>query len=281
MSESVTEPLEEPRRPDVVRAVIASVRGARERKSLPKLLVGGGVAVVLAGAAALGLGAMVFHHGAPGKARSSADSRHTATRAGSPASPASTPVPVRPGVAAAAGGSGPGGPGSAGKGAAGQKGGAGKTVGRGSAASSVVSGSSGGASSSGGFKALAAVATSRIEGDASHRCIDVTNGSASSGTPLQIWDCNGNAQQKWQFVSGTIRSLGMCMTAAGSSNGAAIVIAQCNGASDQLFRLTSAHDIVRSGTSECVDVKDKQTSAGTRLQLWKCSGTSNQKWHTA
>ena len=31
----------------------------------------------------------------------------------------------------------------------------------------------------------------------SNRCLDAVNGGTAEGTPMQIWDCNGNSQQAW------------------------------------------------------------------------------------
>jgi hypothetical protein len=275
--ESTPEQPEEPKRPDVARAFTASVRKSREKKSPSSYLITAGLAVVLAGAVALGVGAIVFHHRSPAKTVNAAD-RGRSPIGGTPVAPpvngaspsrpvAGAPVPV------------PGDPKSDrshGKGADGkdpveQKSGHNATDGS--------SGSSG--SSGSGVRAESVASGQSVVGYASGRCIDVTGGSSSGGTPLQIWDCSGASWQKWSFVNGTIRSMGKCMTVAGSSsNGTPIQISGCNGGAAQRFKLNDAHDIVHSGTSECVDVKDQKTGNGTRLQLWKCSGTSNQKWHT-
>ncbi|MCL6671882.1 RICIN domain-containing protein [Streptomyces panaciradicis] len=39
--------------------------------------------------------------------------------------------------------------------------------------------------------------------------------------------------------------------------------------------------LVDTKIGKCVDAKDSGTADGTRLQLWACAGTSNQKWHLA
>src|SRR4051812_11039193 len=35
---------------------------------------------------------------------------------------------------------------------------------------------------------------------------------------------------------------------------------------------------VNNAAGKCLDVKDKNTANGAKLQLWSCTGTSNQKW---
>ncbi|MFJ4985611.1 ricin-type beta-trefoil lectin domain protein [Streptomyces sp. NPDC088732] len=124
-----------------------------------------------------------------------------------------------------------------------------------------------------------------LVGSGSHLCIDVTDansGKGKDGTPLQIWNCNGNANQKWEFASdGTLRSLGLCMDVAWGSheNGAVIQLANCHGSAAQQFRLSAAGDLVNPDADKCVDVVDEGTASGTRLQLWTCNGQPNQKWH--
>ncbi|KUN29803.1 hypothetical protein AQJ23_03400 [Streptomyces antibioticus] len=124
----------------------------------------------------------------------------------------------------------------------------------------------------------------RIRGQASGRCLDVTDGSTAERTPLQIWDCSGAARQRWRLASdGTVRALGMCMDVDGGSrdDGATIQLATCNGTGAQRFRLNAAHDLVNVQADKCVDVKDQLTANGSRIQLWTCTGSDNQKWSTA
>ncbi|WP_327316565.1 ricin-type beta-trefoil lectin domain protein [Streptomyces sp. NBC_01235] len=138
--------------------------------------------------------------------------------------------------------------------------------------------------SSGGSKTTAPVPGAIIIGQASNRCIDVTdaqNGKGKDGTPLQLWDCAGSANQKWIFgKDGTVRSLGLCMDVAWGSrdDGAVIQLANCSGNPAQQFVLSKDLDLVNPQANKCVDAKDNGTGNGTKLQLWTCSGTPNQKW---
>jgi hypothetical protein len=133
-----------------------------------------------------------------------------------------------------------------------------------------------------GRQASAQTSSARaIVSHASDRCISVSARKAKDGSPLQIWDCGGSAWQKWTVESdGTVRSMGMCMDVAwgSSDDGTAIQLARCHGGSAQHFDLNSAGDLVNLGSYKCVDVRDQDTANGTRLQLWECGGTSNQKW---
>ncbi|GKQ38919.1 ricin-type beta-trefoil lectin domain protein [Streptomyces sp. A012304] len=152
------------------------------------------------------------------------------------------------------------------------------------------SSASGGGGSGGGGGGSAPKASPKpvpgvlIIGQASDRCVDVTDsqdGKGRDGTPLQIYDCAGSANQKWDFRGdGTVRSLGMCMDVAWGSreDGAVIQLARCSGNPAQQFVLSGAGDLVNPQADKCVDVKDNGTGNGAKLQLWTCSGTPNQKW---
>ena len=57
---------------------------------------------------------------------------------------------------------------------------------------------------------------------------------------MQIWDCNGGANQQWTVnTNGTITG-------------------------------------VQSGL--CLDVTGGSTTDGAKIELWSCSGQSNQQW---
>lgn len=270
MSESPPEQTEELKRPEVARAFTASVRQSGEKRSTSSYLVTTGLAIALAGAVALGVGVIVFHHKSPSKTVNAANSRRS-----SPAGVTTAPAAGRPT---------PQPPVNVGPGAQPPPAGAPDKSADGKGAKKKTGSHSSSAGSSGGSGVRAAeVAGQEIISNGSGRCIDIKGASSSppNGAALQIWDCHQAAWQKWSFTGGAIRSVGKCMTLAGSSSdGTAVQASSCNGGSSQAFHLTSAGDIVHTGTSECLDVKDKGTGNGTTLQVWKCSGTSNQKWHT-
>ncbi|MFH9824152.1 ricin-type beta-trefoil lectin domain protein [Streptomyces bobili] len=162
-----------------------------------------------------------------------------------------------------------------------------ETGGSGSTGSSGSDGGGGGGTTGGGAEPEAdpePVPGQLIIGQASDRCVDVTDsqdGKGRDGTPLQIHDCSGTANQKWVFNGdGTVRSLGMCMDVAWGSreDGAVIQLARCSGNPAQQFVMSTAGDLVNPQADKCVDVKDSGTGNESKLQLWTCSGTPNQKW---
>nr|BFD87766.1 chitinase [Streptomyces sp. Xyl84] len=83
----------------------------------------------------------------------------------------------------------------------------------------------------------AAQATGTVTGIGG-KCVDVAGAGTANGTAVQLYDCNGTAAQQWTVGSdGTIRALG-----------------------------------------KCLDVASGGTASGTRTQLWDCNGTAAQQW---
>ena len=95
-----------------------------------------------------------------------------------------------------------------------------------------------------GVASAATVGTATpIMGGQSGRCVDVPNSSTANGTQVQLWDCNGQANQQWNLnADGTIGG-------------------------------------VQSGL--CLDVTGASTLNNAPVQLWTCNGGANQKWARA
>ncbi len=73
-------------------------------------------------------------------------------------------------------------------------------------------------------------------------CLDVRGGasrSAATGTPVQLWKCNFNTNQKFSVEpDGTIKeqATGKCLQASSDKDGAPIVIQACTGAPTEKWR---------------------------------------------
>jgi non-reducing end alpha-L-arabinofuranosidase len=121
---------------------------------------------------------------------------------------------------------------------------------------------------------------------ASGRCLDVKGNVDTLGTALDIWDCNGQANQAFEFTaSGELRTMSgsRCVDAYDNRTapGTAVVIWSCDGRPNQMWRQNSDGSItgVRSGL--CLDVNGAGTANGTAVILWTCNGQTNQKWSTS
>ena len=134
-----------------------------------------------------------------------------------------------------------------------------------------VGGSTGGGGSTGPITA----------GDDSSQCIDDNGQSTANGTKIQLWTCNGGANQQWTVESdGTLQVYGKCLdiTGANYTNGTLIELWQCNGGANQQWQAQNG-ELVNPASGKCLDDPGSNTANGTQLDLWTCTGGANQQWH--
>jgi chitinase len=117
-------------------------------------------------------------------------------------------------------------------------------------------------------------------GAGSGKCIDDPNSSTTNGTQMEIWGCNGGANQKLNATGGTLQVMGKCLDApkGATANGTIVEIWGCNGGANQKFAYQSNGTIVGSQSGKCVTVQGASTANGGKLILYTCNGGSNQKW---
>jgi len=136
--------------------------------------------------------------------------------------------------------------------------------------------------SSGGTSGPPASGGQEIVGSASGRCIDVPNANTTNGTQVQLWDCNGNSNQRWTYTSGRQLMVygNKCLDAngKGTTNGTAVIIWDCNGQSNQQWSVNSNGSITGVQSGLCLDAAGAATANGTKIQLYSCWGGSNQQW---
>ncbi|MEZ7125760.1 ThuA domain-containing protein [Nonomuraea sp. AD125B] len=122
--------------------------------------------------------------------------------------------------------------------------------------------------------------TSALKGVGSGRCLDVSGASQANGAQAQIWDCNGQNNQRWTSTAATeLRVYGnkcLDVNGAGTADGTAVIIWDCNGQNNQKWRLNADGTITAVGANKCLDVNG--TANGTRARIWTCTGGSNQRW---
>ncbi|MEU4690771.1 endo-1,4-beta-xylanase [Actinoplanes sp. NPDC023714] len=121
----------------------------------------------------------------------------------------------------------------------------------------------------------------RIVGAQSGRCVDVPNATQNNGTRVQLYDCNGQANQQWTLTSS--RQLTVygtrCLDAAGSGNGAAVQIYACNGQANQQWNVNANGTITGVQSGRCLDVWG--TGNGQQVQIYDCNGQANQRFALA
>jgi lysophospholipase L1-like esterase len=120
---------------------------------------------------------------------------------------------------------------------------------------------------------------SALASAASGRCLDVPNSNSANGTQPIIYDCNGNANQRWTVNGQTLQSLGKCLDSpTGATAGTKVQLWDCHGGTNQRWNLNSNGTISNAQSGLCLDVRGNATANGTLVQLWTCTAAANQRW---
>ncbi|MFI6332842.1 arabinofuranosidase catalytic domain-containing protein [Micromonospora chersina] len=121
-----------------------------------------------------------------------------------------------------------------------------------------------------------------IVGDQSGRCLDVPNATTANNTQVQLWDCNGQANQLWTYTSGKQLQVygSKCLDASGqgTANGTQVIIWDCNGQTNQQWNVNANGTITGVQSGLCMDASGAATANGTKVVLWSCNGQTNQQW---
>ncbi|MFI0723567.1 endo-1,4-beta-xylanase [Streptomyces sp. NPDC021224] len=147
------------------------------------------------------------------------------------------------------------------------------------------SGSTTGGTSSGGTTGGTGGSSGALHAVGAGKCLDVPNSSATAGTQVQIWDCNGQANQAWTRTSSnqlTVVTGGtqMCLDAYDNqtSPGTKVETWPCNGGANQQWSVNSNGTVTGTQSGLCLDVTAASTANGAPAELWTCNGGSNQQW---
>lgn len=129
---------------------------------------------------------------------------------------------------------------------------------------------------------------------ASGHCLDLVNGSTTSGANIQQWSCNGTPAQDWtptRSPDGTytlkVAASSQCLTVAGGSAepGADVEQRPCDGSSAQAWSIKNVgldHFVLaHAGTTACLDVAQGSPSPGANVQQWSCNDLAPQIWKLA
>jgi hypothetical protein len=111
-------------------------------------------------------------------------------------------------------------------------------------------------------------------------CLEVPNGTASVNKLLRLATCTYGAAQQFTFTaSGEIRFGGMCVDARGGTPQLALQLFDCkpDGAAkrNQEFHLSGP---IRGLGGQCLDIQGGRGYDGTPVQLFPCTGGTNQRW---
>lgn len=120
-----------------------------------------------------------------------------------------------------------------------------------------------------------------LRGDGSNRCLDITGASQANGALAEIWDCNGQPNQRFTpTTAGELRLYGntkcLDVVGGGTSNGTAVAIWDCNGGANQRFTVNTDGSVRAVGSAKCLDAAG--ITNGTKTVIWDCNGGANQRW---
>jgi hypothetical protein len=137
--------------------------------------------------------------------------------------------------------------------------------------------------------ALADTVGSAIKG-LGGKCLSTNGYTFANGTPLILWDCLGQDNQKWSLYSDrTIRGFGgKCISTNGVStaNGTGLILWDCLGQANQRWEPSDSlkWDTSRTGFlstvggKKCFSASNASSDNGTSVVLWDCLGQSSQVW---
>ncbi|MFC9634603.1 glycoside hydrolase family 27 protein [Streptomyces mirabilis] len=137
----------------------------------------------------------------------------------------------------------------------------------------------------GGSSGGGSTVTGALHAVGADKCLDVPNSSTTAGTQVEIWSCNGGANQTWTHSTSdqlTVYSGSsqMCLDAYNNQTtaGTKVVVWPCNGQSNQQWKLNSNGTVTGVQSGLCLDVTGGATADGTLAELWTCNGSNNQQW---
>jgi hypothetical protein len=128
---------------------------------------------------------------------------------------------------------------------------------------------------------------------ATEKCLDVRNGSLTSGADVRQYHCHEGANQKWLahnartpgYVYFVNQNSGLCLDVRiGGTKDGTLQQYTCHYRDNQLFRLEPQADniggvrIVAKHSGYCLDVPSGSTQDGLLIQQYPCHSGRNQRW---
>ncbi|XVV16053.1 ricin-type beta-trefoil lectin domain protein [Actinoplanes sp. CA-131856] len=120
--------------------------------------------------------------------------------------------------------------------------------------------------------------TNTISGYGS-KCAEVAGGTTANGTQIQLNTCGTGSAQQWTVAAdSTLRALGKCLTANGTTDGTKALLSLCASSSAQKWTAKADGTLVNTLSGKCLDATGPSSANGTPLQVWACATSDNQKW---
>ncbi|MBD0688962.1 endo-1,4-beta-xylanase [Streptomyces sp. CBMA123] len=146
------------------------------------------------------------------------------------------------------------------------------------------SGTPGGGIVSGTVYTLSDVAAGRV--------LDEPAGQNGNGTPLQVWDAGGAANQQWRLDRNGDGSYTLTNIASGraldepgdqTGNGTKMQVWDSSGGANQHWRIDrngdGSYTLTNIASGRALELPGGQTANGTPVQVWDSNGGANQHWN--
>ncbi|MFI9330971.1 endo-1,4-beta-xylanase [Kitasatospora sp. NPDC052868] len=127
---------------------------------------------------------------------------------------------------------------------------------------------------------------------AAGRVLDEPAGQNGNGTPLQVWDAGGAANQQWRADRNSDGSYTLTNIASGrvldepgnqSGNGTKMQVWDSNGGANQHWRAgrngDGSYTLTNVASGRALEIPGGQTANGTPVQIWDSTGGANQHWN--
>ncbi|KAJ7884509.1 ricin B lectin domain-containing protein, partial [Mycena leptocephala] len=128
-----------------------------------------------------------------------------------------------------------------------------------------------------------------------NKCLDVTGGSSTDGTKMQIWTCaTGSTNQQWSLSGSTIQWSGhsSCLDLTGGSvtNNNVVQIWTCTGGANQKWTRTTGPGsgtttpppttghVIHPGASSTTCLAATSNANGATVVVQPCNGATSQSW---
>jgi hypothetical protein len=124
-----------------------------------------------------------------------------------------------------------------------------------------------------------------LKGQESGLCVEVPGASQTNGTAVNLWDCNGGANQSWTLTPAKqLQVYGtkcLHVNGGGTADGTVVQIYDCSNSGAQSWTVNPDGSVVNTGSGKCLDANGHGTANGTALVIWGCNGGVNQKFARA
>jgi lysophospholipase L1-like esterase len=113
-------------------------------------------------------------------------------------------------------------------------------------------------------------------------CLDIVGAGIANKTLVDMYHCNGTANQVWNYTNGTLvnPASGRCLDDPhnSTSNGTQLQIYDCNGGANQQWQLPAEGSITSGISGKCLDDLGGSNANSTKSVISSCNNSAEQQW---